>query len=193
MRTIMLAFHNAVFASKVKNILIGSGLPVNHVSSSGAGLLQHAMLFNEGGVIIVPARLSDMNVPDLYSRLPDTYDILVLQEGTRTVDFGYLPGVTVLTLPFAGALLVETVTNLLEYRMAAAGSRNYGEKRHAGQAPAHGRSSQDEKIIADAKLCLIRKNHLTEEQAHRHLQQLSMETGRRIVDIARQVIRQETR
>lgn len=190
MRSIMLAFASPEAASKVKNVLICAGLPVRQVCSSGASLLQQAMLIDAGGVVILPTRLPDMSIPDLLSRLPDTFDLLVLQSGGQRADFDQLPGLTKLEMPLPSAMLVETVVNLLETRTATGTSRKHGAGMTAPHAQVHKRTMAEEQILRDAKQRLIDERQLTEDQAHRYLQRRSMETGTRLLDIAQRVLEQ---
>jgi len=190
MRSIMLAFPNQEAASKVKNVLTSAGLPVRQVCSSGASLLQQAMLLDAGGVIILPSRLPDIAIPDLLSRLPDTFDLLILQSGNQRAEYDQLPGLTKLEMPLPGAMLVEMVISLLETRTPAAGSRKYRAGATAAQAPVHHRTAAEEKVLLDAKKRLMDERQLTEEQAHRYLQRRSMETGTRLTEIAMRVLEQ---
>jgi response regulator NasT len=50
------------------------------------------------------------------------------------------------------------------------------------------RNREDEHIVADAKRLLINRYSMTEEQAHRYIQKKSMDTGRKLVDIAKIVL-----
>ena len=188
MRSIMLAFASPEAASKIKNALVSAGLPVRQVCSNGANLLQQAMLLDAGGVIILPPRLPDMSVPDLLSRLPDTFDLLVLQSGSQRADYDQLPGLTKLEMPIPSSLLIETVGNLLETRSPTGRSRRQGFTDQNAQAPVHKRTSTEEQLLRTAKQRLMSERQLSEEQAHRYLQRRSMETGVRLTEIARRVL-----
>ena len=50
------------------------------------------------------------------------------------------------------------------------------------------RTSEEEKIIRKAKEILIDRYNLTEEQAHKYLQKKSMDTGRKIIDVAKLIL-----
>jgi len=54
--------------------------------------------------------------------------------------------------------------------------------------PAHGRNSNEQHIIEQAKYLLMNRKHLTEAEAHRYLQKRSMESGIRMIDLARRII-----
>ncbi len=196
MRTILLAFANADAAAKVKNVLVAAGLPVGRTFATGALVLQQAMLEPGGGVIVLPPRLSDMTVPDLLSRLPDTFDLVVLFGRGQPATFGKLSGITFLETPMPASELVNTVRSLLETRTAGirrpqpaarAGAHGSAAKPKAEPPPPH-RTPAEEKVLQTAKTHLINHCGLTEEEAHRNLQKRSMESGVRLVEIARQVL-----
>lgn len=190
MRTILLAFASAEAAAKVKNVLVAAGLPVGRAFTTGAALLQQSMLEAGGGVIILPPRLRDMSVPDLLSRLPDTFDLVVLHGQGQPATFGALPGITFLETPMPAQNLVDIVRSLLETRMAGL-NRNPRPAARAAQAaptpPIH-RSAAEEAVLQAAKAYLINRCGLSEDQAHRNLQKRSMESGTRLVEIARRVL-----
>ena len=191
MRNITLAFANAEAAAKVKNALIHAGLQVALVCSSGSILLQQAIMNPSGGVVILPPRLPDMSVPELLSRLPDTFDLLVLQSAGMKVDYGPLPGLTVLTMPLSGTQLTEVVNSLLRTRLPPAGQSNLrtgGRAAVPGLAPANRRSAEDEALLREAKKLLMRERGLTEDQAHRFLQKHSMDNSIRLTEVASLVL-----
>ena len=55
-------------------------------------------------------------------------------------------------------------------------------------APPRKRSEEDLKIINEAKNLLMKKNNLTEEEAHRYIQRVSMESGSGLVETAGKVL-----
>ncbi len=194
MRSIILTFANPEAAIRVKKVLIGAGLPVGQTCASGAALLQLAMSNQAGGVVILPSRLPDISVPELLSRLPDTFDLLVLQTPGMMADYDQLPGLTFLNTPIASALLTEMVISLLQTRRPS-GYSSLGrilavKERSSEEVPPPKRSAEDEALLRAAKDILMKTQGLTENQAHRRLQKRSMESGARLIDVARQTIEQ---
>ena len=187
MRSIMLVFANPETASKVRGILISAGLPVIAVCSSGTAAMQQALLQPAGGVIVTPTRLTDMSIPDLLTRLPDTFDLLVLQSSGQRANFDPLPGLTLLSQPLLESTLIETVQHLLETRTPDGHRAIHGR---TVDTPATRRSAEERLLLKKAKDKLMAERRLTEEQAHRYLQKKSMETGTRISEIAHQVLEQ---
>lgn len=187
MRSVMLVFANPESASKVKGILISAGIPVGAVCSNGTAVMQQALLQPAGGVIVTPTRLPDMSIPDLLTRLPDTFDLLVLQSSGQRAHFDPLPGLTLMAQPLLESILIETVRNLLETRTPDGHRKPHGR---TTAAPVSRRSAEETLLLKKAKAKLMAERRLTEEQAHRYLQKKSMETGTRILEIAQQVLEQ---
>ncbi|HBP38908.1 MAG TPA: hypothetical protein DD640_09265 [Clostridiales bacterium] len=189
MRQIMLVFTSQKTALKIKSALTEAGLPVHQVFSAGMPLLQQAVLSEEGGVVILQPNLPDIGVPDLLTRLPDTFDLLVLQNNIQRADYGRLPGLFFLDAPFTGPVLTDGVSNLLHNRSLSGFSGLYGANGDHTAIPAHQQRSAAEKQLLDAaKRRLIDGHQMTESQAHRYLQRRSMETGVNLVGIARRVL-----
>ena len=183
MRSIFLAFANPEAAAKLKKVLASAGLPVPQVCTTGTALLQLAMLSPEGGVIVLPPRLSDLRVPELLARLPDTFDLLVLQSPGVKADYGQLPGLTFLDSPLTPAKLIEMLVSLLNTRMAPSPVGGQADK-----ATVQKRTPQEEALVQKAKAHLMNERKINEEQAHRLMQRRSMETGLRLIEVARSVL-----
>ena len=50
------------------------------------------------------------------------------------------------------------------------------------------RSEEQRRLIDQAKLILMERNHMTESEAHRYIQKTSMDSGTNIVETAQMVI-----
>ena len=50
------------------------------------------------------------------------------------------------------------------------------------------RSEKDEEILNQAKLLLMERNGMSEEQAHHYLQKSSMENGCNLIEVAQMII-----
>ena len=188
MRRIMLVFASQKTALRIRSALTQAGLPVHQIFSAGMPLLQQAVLSEEGGVVILQPSLPDISVPDLLMRLPDTFDLLVLQDNVQRADYGRLPGLFFLNAPFTGSVLAEGASNLLHNRSLSGFSGPYGANGDRAVMAAHQRSPAEKQLLDKAKRRLIDDHQMTESQAHRYLQRRSMETGVNLIGIARRVL-----
>ena len=50
------------------------------------------------------------------------------------------------------------------------------------------RNESEKKIIDEAKALLIERNHLSEEEAHKYIQKLSMDSGNNLVETANMIL-----
>lgn len=50
------------------------------------------------------------------------------------------------------------------------------------------RTEREKKIISDAKNLLMERNHLSEEEAHKYIQKLSMDSGNNLVETAEMIL-----
>lgn len=191
MRSIILAVSDPDFAARISRILIRAGLAVRSVSYGGTFILRQAALLEDGGVIVFHPDLPDMSITELHSLLPETFDFLVLGNSRKESDIGRLEGVTVLDLPVAGSMLAEAAVNLLEYRVTAVGSRMSGGRVPVEKKVKIRRPLSEENLLIEAKKRLMSQQHMTEDQAHRYLQHQSMQSGIRIVEIARKIVEED--
>jgi hypothetical protein len=195
MRGILLVFPNPAACDRIRAILADASLPVLQTWHSGSSLLRQFDQYAEGGVIILPSYLPDVLVPELFDRLPDSFDFLVLQSYDQMAEYDEQPGLVILNLPLPPAIMTETAASLLETRQAAASSWQYRTHAPAGRAappagvpPPPRRTPEDERVLRDAKHRLMADRHISEDQAHRFLLRQSMATGIRLLEIARKIL-----
>lgn len=194
MRQIIIAIHNQDMAQKIKTLLEKAGLSVAGICGSGAQVLSMASSCPDGGVIISPLQLPDMPLQQLLRLIPETFDYLVLiKSGQQEIVTG--PGIYSLSVPVNGSLLIQWARQLLEQRQikAAASTSGYRKKPAADVdtgRPLHGRNSEEQKLIEQAKYLLINRRKISEQEAHRYMQKKSMQSGLRLVDLAIRILEQ---
>lgn len=90
-------------------------------------------------------------------------------------------GAFVLAKPFQKSVLLQTIRTAVVAKESI--NRLISEKSELS------RQLDDVKVIDRAKCCLIQYLNLTEEQAHRHIQKLAMDTRRTQREIAEDILR----
>lgn len=195
MRSLIIAYPEHEMAHKIRLAMLGRGLPVQGIAISGSQILQLATQCPSGGVVICPFRFPDMSASEIMNLLPDQFDMLVLitarQQGSV-----YGNGIFTLAQPFTAADVGEAAASLLETRRPAGLAQPteaiFYHRNRLGPAPiekpAHGRNDDEQQIITKAKQLLMNRKHMTEPEAHRFLQKRSMESGIRIVELARRLL-----
>ncbi len=195
MRSLIIAYPEHEMAHKIRLAMLSRGLPVQGIAVSGSQVLQLANQCPDGGVIICPFRFPDMSASEIMNLLPDQFDMLVLVTA-RQQSSVYGNGIFTLAQPFTAADVGEAATGLLEFRrptgMAQPTEPIFYHRNRLGPAPdekpAHGRNDDEQQIIAQAKELLMNRKHLSEQEAHRFLQKRSMESGIRIVELAKRLL-----
>ena len=195
MRSLIIANPDHDMAHKLRLVLQSRGLLVHGIALSGSQVLQQASLCEDGGLIICPFRFPDMSINEIMSLLPDTFDMLVLVTASQQGSV-YGSGIYTLAQPFTGIDIAEAAAGLLENRQPAGLAQptegvTYRKNRLGVivvEKPAHGRSNDEQRIIASAKALLMNRKHMSEPEAHRFLQKRSMESGIRIVELAKRLL-----
>jgi hypothetical protein len=198
-RYLIVAFADQAAAQKIKTLLINSGLPVRGICGTGTQVLQMATQCEGGGVVICPIRFPDMGSQEVMSLLSEDFDMLVLVTSRQQALIGG-SGIFTLAEPHNRTAIVDSARQLLETRqLRAAFYLDDQPSSHPTAAPSarphddageisHSRSHEDQKIIEQAKYLLMNRRKISEADAHRYLQKKSMESGIRLVELARRIL-----
>ncbi len=177
MTNVIVAFQKTEHAKSIKNILMRSGFQVIAVCNSGAQALANMDGLN-GGIVICGHQLRDMMFTELHDCLPRDFTMLLISSpgkwgGQVAEDIVCLPmPLKVHDLVDALAILDQTQARL---------------RRKKRQQPKQ-RSEEEQALITKAKMLLMDRNHLTEEEAHRYIQKSSMDSGTSLLETAQMVI-----
>lgn len=167
MKDIIIAYPSKNTALQLRSFLEGEGFHVSYVCALGSSVLNIAHDINEG-VVICASFLSDMSAGKLAENLPVGFDVISLSKNGKE---SYMGNMINLPLPLHRDELVSTLSVLVSTRSSFT------------------RRKKDEgEIISNAKLILMNSEDITETQAHRYLQRESMRSGKKIVDIAREIV-----
>lgn len=188
MRNIIVAFADHPAAQKIRTILTYNGFTVAGVCTSGAQVLSLARRLQDGGVILCPYKFNDMNTEFLAEQLSPEYDFLMLLHSGDAVIDGER-GIYSLQLPLRKSDLIDSVRMLLTTRqLRQVRSDSTKTEEGARHEERQERSREEKQLIEKAKIILMERNGLTEDQAHRFLQKCSMDNGKKMVDTSRAII-----
>ena len=167
-------------AAKLQGILATAGIAPDAVYATGEEALcaqtdAHALLLTSW-------RLEDMTGPELVRKLPAA-GIMMIVPGDY--DPKELEGTDVLTLhnPISQDALIQAVR-----AMCYCGAKMQALEKKAQKLE---RQLAERKIIERAKGRLMDALKLSEKDAHYRMQKKSMDTGRRIVDVAQEILDSE--
>lgn len=167
MRSVIIAYPIKSTALQIRNVLESEGIYVSHICATGASVLNIAVDMR-GGVIVCASVLSDMSAGDLAERLPSGFDIVALSKGVREK---YMGNYISLPLPIDVSEFTKTIAVLA----VSDSSFTFRDKTESN-------------YVSNAKSILMNLNGMTEMQAHKYLQQESMKTGKKIIDVAKDII-----
>lgn len=176
----IVAFPKIEDAKNLKNILAKMGCSNIFVCNSGAQAITYANEL-DGGIILSGYRLSDMHYNELFNYLPREFLMLLLASPNK-ISEGYQSGVEYLEMPFKMGELRVRLTELTEEYY-----RRFPVKKKTNTVQ-NRRSEKEKKKIDEAKTYLMESKNMTEQEAHKHLQKLSMDSGNNLVETAEMIL-----
>ena len=174
MANIVIAFPKMEDAIGIKNLLVRNGYPVTAVCTSGANVLSTIDDYNDG-IVVCGYKLTDMLFSELRANMAGDFEMILLASAGKISDAD-CEGVVPVLMPLKAADFVNTVAML---------SMNIARKKKKRKNIPKTRSDE----IDRAKKILMEKNNMTEQEAHRYIQKISMDSGTGMAETAQMVIR----
>ncbi len=175
---IIVAFPKLDDAKKLKNVLNRNGYD-DILAYNNASQVIAAANESDGGIVLCGYRLTDMHYSELYGYLPRDFRMLLIASPVRLQECS-IGNIMCLAMPIHSHELVSTLETM-QMEMNAL------ERRRRKQQPKK-RTEKEQKIINDAKVLLMERNHLSEEEAHKYIQKLSMDSGNNLVETAEMIL-----
>lgn len=173
MGKIVLAFSKNDTADKLRQMLNGSGHEVTAVCHSCAEVLRVAAELDEI-LVIMGYKLPDAVVDDVADELREGQKIISIIRAERR-DMINNDDILTVTLPVNRHELLSAIDII------------WGEierVRHRVK-----RTDEEKEIIEKAKLFLMETYQMSEERAHRFIQKRSMDSGEKLSDVARTILK----
>ncbi len=170
MERVLVAFENERTCGKIRQLLEQTGT-ARTLGCRTAAEVKVLMAQQRIPTVICGYKFPDATARELFYDLPEGRTMLLIAPA-NFLEAGE-PGLFQLSTPLSRASLLET----LEEALSAAGK---------DLRPA--RSEEEEALIFQAKLWLMERYRLDEEQAHRLLQRKSMDSGSKLSDTARRIL-----
>lgn len=174
--SIVVALPKIEDAKKIRTILLRHGFSVASVSSTGAGALS-SITELDGGILICGYRLNDMYYRDVLEYLPRHFEMLLLASARVIAEAP--SAVLSVEMPIRTGNLVNTVEMMLT---------QLERRRKKEQKKPKPRSFKEQNYISNAKMLLMERNHLSEEEAYRYIQKSSMDSGTNMAETAQMVL-----
>lgn len=186
MCAIILAIPNQTSAKHIATLLRRHGIdcPIFYATSAASTVRQATA--SDGGIVIATPTLSDTSYTELYDLLPERFSLLIL---TRDEGLDILGSrMACITLPIRGLELARQVKIILQGERKEPRASRPLPLHEKKSPPPRVRTQQEEAVIRRAKNILMAKGNLTEDAAHRTLQQKAMQERRTLLDVAQLLV-----
>lgn len=177
MINVIVVFPKIDDAKKIRNLLVRNGIEVTAACSSGAQVFQYTDVI-EDGIIVSGYRMADMLCTELRGNLPEDFQMLILASQSHVQEFAG-DDMVCLPMPVKAYDLVNTIEDMYHIVMRRRKKRKEKPKQ---------RSAEEKAVIEHAKIRLMREKNYTEEEAHKYLQKISMDSGRNLVETCQMFI-----
>jgi len=172
MFSIIIIFPRMEDAENMKSLFVRNGFEVHAVCTTGAQAISVANEL-DGGIVVCGYRMPDMNCVEINRYLPEGFEMLLIASAAMIAELNG-SGMPLKTKDLLDTLRVMAQSYIMKKRRERKKPKVRGEKERA--------------VIEEAKLILMQRNHMTEEEAHRYLQKNSMQSGVNLLEMAQMVI-----
>lgn len=177
MTNIIVVFPKQEDAISIRNLLARNGFHVAGICSTGAQAISVADELNDG-VVICGYKMPDMVYSELHDFLPSGFEMLLVASRHYLSDcLGN--DLVCLAMPIKVHELLDTVSMMVGH---------VERRRRKRREKPEERSGEEKSLLREAKVLLMGRNNMTEEEAHRYLQKCSMDSGTNMVETARMVL-----
>lgn len=175
MLSIIVVFPKQEDGKSIKNVLIRCGFEVQAVCTSGAQAIGLANELDEG-IIICGYRYQDMHYLELYNYLPRSFQMLLIASPAKLSEC-INNEIVCLGMPLKQKDLMNTLEMM-----------TYQYKRQKKKKTGKQRTQVEKDIIEKAKIVLMERNNMSEEDAHRYIQKTSMDSGTNMVETSEMIL-----
>ena len=172
MARIVIAGSSGQSRAQLARLLSSSGHPVFRICAS-AGELRRVLNDGDDGLLIIAGQMADCSADELFWDYAEQVQILLIARPPE-LEQCEESGVFRLALPTSQQAVLGAVEMLSQL--------------HGMRLPK--RAAEEKQAVEAAKRLLMRRDGLTEPQAHRALQQYAMNHGLRMADCAARIVKE---
>ena len=176
MANIIVVFSKKEDGINIRNLLVRNGYTVTAVCTSGSQVLNMLDTLHYG-IVVGGYRYADMICSELRDNLPKETAMLVLASSRLWSDNRH-EAIEYMDMPIH---VRELLTRMEEI--------SYGQdrqRRKERQKP-RVRSDGDKELVQKAKLLLMDRKNMEEQEAYRYIQKTAMDSGNSLVDVAHMI------
>lgn len=175
---IIVAFLKLDDAKNLKKILNQNGFD-DVLACNSASQVIGAANESDAGVVVCGYKLTDMHYSELFGYLPREFSMLLVASPARLQDC-YSRDIVCLSMPLHTREFISTIHMMtMDLRKEIARRRERQPKK---------RTEEEQKTIEMAKALLMERNQMTENEAHKYIQKISMDSGNNLVETAEMIL-----
>lgn len=179
---IIIALANIDTATKLKSLLMQEGYNIIALCTSGNELIRLVMQYSPD-LVLVGYKFRDMSLLDAYETLVDYTSFLAIVNEPYKSYIEEDTDIYCIGTKISNVLLTNAIDLIFQSK------RRIEKLKERVEQLEH--NLEDRKIIEKAKGLLMEKSGLTENEAFRYMQKISMDSGKRMKDIASLIISEE--
>jgi response regulator NasT len=176
--SIIVGFPKLEDANNIRNVLLRNGYDVTEACTLGAQVVGLANELDEG-IVVCGYRFSDMHFSELNNYLPKGFEMLLVASPEK-LEYCQDNNIVCLRMPIKTHDLLNTL-QMMTYQ--------YQRRKKRQKEQPKERSEEEKALIKKAKLVLMDRNNMTEDEAHRYLQKSSMDSGTNLVEMSEMVLK----
>lgn len=169
---IFIAFDSRKLELNIAKLIIGGGFNVVGAAKDIMDL-KRTIDYYKGGILITGYKFCGMLLDDLLEDIPDDISVIMIA-GHKQLDTCESERVFKLAVPLQKNDLICSIEMFIHV--------DSNDKIRSVK------TIDDERLVDKAKKVLIDRYLMNEEQAHRYIQKKSMDTGKKMVDIAKIIV-----
>ena len=159
--------------TQLNRLLTSAGYAVFRLCASG-GELRRTLAVCEDGVIVIAGGLPNSLPDDIAADFGEGFQLLLIGR-PEALEACESPQVFKLTYPCPGSAVLGAIEMLSQL--------------HGMRMPR--RSAEEKALVEEAKRLLMRKYGIDEPEAHRRMQRHAMQSGMRMTDFARDILKND--
>jgi response regulator NasT len=172
---LIIALSNIETGKKLKSLLLQEGYEIIAVCTSGNELIRLVMQYSPD-LVLVGYKFKDMSLLDVYETLVDVTSFLAIVNEPYRSFIEEDTDIYCIGTKISNVLLTNSIDLIFQSKKRIQKLRDQVEKLE--------HTLEDRKLIEKAKGQLMSTSGLTENEAFRYMQKISMDSGRRMKDIA---------
>ena len=168
LKDIIIVYPQKETARAIRSLVEKNGFHISHICQHAYAALEQTYYSDGQGIIICPFFMRDMSAAELAQQLPVGFDVIALSKSGM---LQFADNLVSLPVPIDTDEFIQTLSSL------------YSSK--SGMTK---REQDESSCISSAKQAIMAANGFSEMQAHKYLQKESMKSGKKLSDVASQIL-----